>query len=740
MSVTMDEKLEGSVRIPVAKLDSVNTAYDEDFGGLLILEQSGQSLVLVPTGTDGKLQPSMLTRQNIQSWRLKKPKGMTVDHTGKQIFILDLSGPSIIKITPAGSKGLENASITTVDLRQLGILKPHGLAFDSATGHLHLFSQDNQTLYEIAQSGEIVATRNLSTFKLTNLKALVFAPSFDQTDNPQQTSLYLADSSRIIELSLYEPVVMAASTFSSVLYHTIDTSSLTPPSPDPCGIEYLPSSNTLLFCDSEVDEMTNLWANANLFETTLSGTIVRTSNIRSFTKEPTGIAYNPANGHMFISEDDGHRIFEVAPGKDGFFGTSDDTRSVFMTSYFGSNDPEGVAFDSSSNTLFIVDGVNEEVYLIKPGINGQFDGVPPYGDDLVTNFDTTILGVHDPEGIGFCPATGHLYISDTASRTVVAEVTVAGTLEQTIDISAASARKLSGIGFGPSSTDPASVAMYVTDRGVDNNVDPNENDGKIYELSIPTNNNAPTVSIIGPVNGASYMSGDAINFSGSASDTEDGNLSASMTWTSSIDGLIGNGSSFNVSNLTIGTHTITTTVSDSNGVSSSASVTVSVDPIPQISKFTPTDDAKVSSINPNKNYGSITTLEVRKSTYTLHSYLKFNVTGLSGTMKNAKIRVYSVASSRDGGSIYAVSNNYNGTSIPWLESGLTYNNAPSIIGEPLSTKTKVTIDSWVDYDVTAAITGNGEYSFALANISSQYTKYNSSEASLNLPELVIEME
>jgi hypothetical protein len=542
---------------------------------------------------------------------------------------------------------------------------------------------------------------------------------------------------KIVEFSLNEPALAAASTFNSVLYHIIDTSKFTPASPDPCGVEYLPSSNNLLICDSEVEEMSNLWSNVNLFETTFIGTLVKKSNTIAFTKEPTGLAYNPANGHMFISDDDGRRVFELGPGTDGIYGTSDDVRTVFKTSYFGSNDPEGVAFDPTSNTLYIVDGVNEEVYLIRPGTDGKFNGVAPYGDDFVTNFDTNILGVHDPEGIGFYPATGHLYISDTATRTTVAEVTTAGTLVQIIDISAASALKPSGIGFGPGSSDPASVAMYLTDRRVDNNTNPSENDGKVYELSIPTGDSVPIVSITGPENGAVYAEGETITFCGSASDAEDGDLSTSMTWTSSIDGAIGTGSSFTLNNLSVGSHTVTAAVTDCKGVNGSANLTIIVKSLSQNSKFTPTDDAKISSINSNKNYGSITKLEVRNSPYTLHSYLKFSVTGLNGTIKSAKIRLYPVVNSRDGGSIYAVSNYYEGTNTPWLESGLTYKNAPSITGEPLSNVTKVTAYSWVDFDVTAAITGNGEYSFALANTSSQYNVYNSSEAEQNQPELII---
>lgn len=563
-----DEELQGSRRVPVAGLDPLSSTYDEHSGGFLMLDRHGQNLVSVPAGADAKMQPSMLARHNIKSWGLNQSGGLTVDQKGGQIFILDLSGPRLLKVKPKGSTGWDDAYVAEVDLGQLGIAKPQGLALEPATGHLHLFNQKDQTLYEISQSGQIMATRGLTDLKLKNPRALVFAPSYDQTDDPQQMSLYLldsgqsnvpetgaapksnnADSGSIIELSLYQPVVMAASTYTSVLQHTIDTSILTPPAPDPSDAIYLPSTNNLLICDSEVDEMTDLWANVNLFETNRDGTLVRTAKTTGFTKEPTGIAYNSANQHIFISDDSGRRIFEVDPGNDGLYCTADDVRTMFRTYYFGSNDPEGVTFDSASNTLFIVDGVNEEVYLVSPGTNGNFDGVAPYGDDQVTSFDTTILGIHDPEGICFYPATGHLYLTDSYSRTAVAEVTLDGTLVQIIDISAASARKPAGITLGPGSIDSAPV-MYVADRGVDNDADPTENDGKVYELSIPAGNSAPTVSITSPANEAAYTEG------------EDVNLTSVLT------------------NLPVGLHTITVTFTDSNGVTGTAGITITVNPVP----------------------------------------------------------------------------------------------------------------------------------------------------------------
>jgi subtilisin len=57
-------------------------------------------------------------------------------------------------------------------------------------------------------------------------------------------------------------------------------------------------------------------------------------------------------------------------------------------------------------------------------------------------------------------------------------------------------------------------------------------------------NTAPTVTITSPDDGASFPSGTSINFAGSASDTEDVDLTSSLAWTSSLDGPIGTGGSF----------------------------------------------------------------------------------------------------------------------------------------------------------------------------------------------------
>ncbi len=112
-------------------------------------------------------------------------------------------------------------------------------------------------------------------------------------------------------------------------------------------------------------------------------------------------------------------------------------------------------------------------------------------------------------------------------------------------------------------------------------------------VAVPISQNAPPeVSISSPEDGAIFDSGATINFSGTASDPEDGDLTSSMVWTSNIDGQIGTGGSFSTT-LSDGIHTITASATDSSGASGSDSVniTVGTPPVPvgpSVDSITPT--------------------------------------------------------------------------------------------------------------------------------------------------------
>jgi hypothetical protein len=151
--------------------------------------------------------------------------------------------------------------------------------------------------------------------------------------------------------------------------------------------------------------------------------------------------------------------------------------------------------------------------------------------------------------------------------------------------------------------------------------------------------------------------------------------------------------------------------------------------------FNPSDDAYVNSSNATSNFGTSSTLRVRNSSTVLISYLKFVVSGISGSAQSATLRLF-VTQSNEGGSAYLVSNNLNGTSNPWTEGDINWNNAPAIGGSALSTLGNVTEGQWAEFDVTSAITGNGTFSFAIRNTSSSAVFYSSKEGS-NAAELVV---
>lgn len=91
--------------------------------------------------------------------------------------------------------------------------------------------------------------------------------------------------------------------------------------------------------------------------------------------------------------------------------------------------------------------------------------------------------------------------------------------------------------------------------------------------------NPPILSITSPADAAVFAQGADVTFEGSGEDF-DGNVLAGdqLVWTSDIDDQIGTGATFTVNDLTPGTHIITLTGTDANGLSSTLSVTIDITP------------------------------------------------------------------------------------------------------------------------------------------------------------------
>jgi len=113
-------------------------------------------------------------------------------------------------------------------------------------------------------------------------------------------------------------------------------------------------------------------------------------------------------------------------------------------------------------------------------------------------------------------------------------------------------------------------------------------------------------------------------------------------------------------------------------------------------------------------------------------YLRFEVTGV-GQVTNARI-IMEAMNGGGGGDIHTVSDN------TWSEDTLTHNNRPSPASQVLSSLGTVDIGSEYSFDVTAAVPGNGVYSFAITSTDTDGSGYLSKESSGPHPQLVITWE
>ncbi|MBD3259890.1 hypothetical protein GF371_04650, partial [Candidatus Woesearchaeota archaeon] len=99
----------------------------------------------------------------------------------------------------------------------------------------------------------------------------------------------------------------------------------------------------------------------------------------------------------------------------------------------------------------------------------------------------------------------------------------------------------------------------------------------IFDIEQPGVNQAPTAIISSPSTGSSYTQGSIVTFSGSGTDPEDGSVpGAGLTWSSDIDGNIGTGTTVQTAALSLGTHTITLTATDSGNMTGTDIITIDI--------------------------------------------------------------------------------------------------------------------------------------------------------------------
>ena len=478
-------------------------------------------------------------------------------------------------------------------------------------------------------------------------------------------------------------------------------------------------------------------------------------------RDNEGLAYVARDNSLWMASDNDKAIFEINPTTGALkrkisrptFSAAPEVGTGAAATDSRDNDIEALAYDNVSDTLYVFSGSTSSVpavYQLRRDTTGTFQIVGWRG--LPSEWT----------GAGFRPKDGRLYVAngtsfstyDYATNTFGPVFTVPGVTKvfgidfaedadadmlvvsgsntlQRVDLTTRTVRTGWNVDltpFGMLDTRAVEVVgrqFFVSD-GYDfrSSGDPQAHAVFVYGWNDGGGAVAPTASFTAtPTSGPAPLQ---VQFT----DTSTGSPT-SWAWD------FGDGTTSTAQNpthryTTTGSRTVTLVASNAAGPSAPVTRTITVTAgggTP--TTFTPDADAYVNTASPNKNYAAATALKLHSPvTAEYRPIVRFSVTGLSGAPSRAVLRLWVTDASVSGGSWFKVSN-------AWTETGVTWNTKPDVAGAPLAgTAGAAVLGTWMEVDVTSAVTGNGQVTLEATSPSTNTAAFASKE-SANAPQLVV---
>jgi hypothetical protein len=156
-----------------------------------------------------------------------------------------------------------------------------------------------------------------------------------------------------------------------------------------------------------------------------------------------------------------------------------------------------------------------------------------------------------------------------------------------------------------------------------------------------------------------------------------------------------------------------------------------VTPLAAAAVFRAAADAAVDASAPTTTFGSSARLRTGGSPV-VRSYLRFHISGLTGTVMHARLRLYANSPIPSPGfEVHGVGDS------SWSESSIAWANAPAPDAATTATSGPAAAGSWVEVDVTPLVTQDGDVSLALASAGAAALSLASRESG-RPPQLVVE--
>jgi hypothetical protein len=223
-------------------------------------------------------------------------------------------------------------------------------------------------------------------------------------------------------------------------------------STDPAGIAYVPGQGFFV-SDSEVEESPFV-RTTNLWKLQPDGSPIESSSLLNFTSEPTGLAFDPSTGRLYISDDDLFKIFWVDPANPTV------KLGEFDLKHLGCNDPEDVAVNANNGHLFIMNGDQVAGPTARSIVETNNTGTQIFA---TITLPTEIM---DPEAVAYDASHDVFYVGGGFSSSIWV-VDRGGSILQKLDVLAGYRHELNN------------TAAAVKDLELAPSSDPNDNPGKL---------------------------------------------------------------------------------------------------------------------------------------------------------------------------------------------------------------------------------------------------------------------
>jgi hypothetical protein len=142
-------------------------------------------------------------------------------------------------------------------------------------------------------------------------------------------------------------------------------------------------------------------------------------------------------------------------------------------------------------------------------------------------------------------------------------------------------------------------------------------------------------------------------------------------------------------------------------------------------------DGRVGEAQPTASFDAAELAVDDEANADVESYVRFTVEELTTPVQRATLRLWVPAGgdTTDGPAVSRARSK-------WAEGTLTWVNRPETVGDVVADTGAIAAGTWVEYDVTTAVTGTGTYTFSLLPQSSDDATFASREGG-NPPQLVL---